>query len=145
MRSHWDERFIQLARLVATWSKDPSTRVGAAIVRPDKTVVSLGYNGFPRNTLDHPAMLDDRPTKMRRTVHAELNAILSAGEPLGGCTLYVSPLFPCANCAGAIIQSGITRVVYDMPDEVPERWRDEFREATSLFVEAGVVAERFGE
>lgn len=134
----WDERFMGLARHVSGWSKDPSTKVGAAIVRPDRTIVSVGYNGFPRGTDDYHQALNDRETKLRRTVHAEVNAILTAGEKLHGCTLYVTPLHPCATCAGIIIQSGIKRVVAKFTDKPDPRWADEMKVATRMFKEAGV-------
>src|SRR5450759_3287372 len=76
----WDRRFIELARFVADWSKDPSTKVGAVIVRPDRTVAALGYNGFPRGVLDHSERYDHRPTKYEMVVHAELNSILNTRE-----------------------------------------------------------------
>jgi dCMP deaminase len=133
----WDERFLSLAEFVSNWSKDPSTRVGAVIVRPDRTIVSVGYNGFPRGCDDAIALRLDRPLKYMRTVHAELNAILSAGEVLTGCTIYVSPLHPCATCTGAIIQSGIARIVAFMPSE-PDRWSEEFKAARQMCVEAGI-------
>lgn len=137
----WDERFILLARHIADWSKDPGTKVGAVIVRPDRTVASVGYNGLPRNVEDTPARLE-RPLKYHLTVHAEINAILSAGENLQNYVLYVAPLFPCSNCAAAIIQTGISRIVFDAPDEQPPQWRDSFRLAAELFQEAGVRVER---
>lgn len=130
----WDDFFLGLAEYVATASKDPSTKVGAAIVRPDRTIASLGYNGFPRGVDDTYL---DREHKLLRTVHAEMNAILSAREPLHGCTLYVSPLFPCANCAAAIIQSGITAVVARMGTLRPE-WQTSFDAAADIFSQAGV-------
>jgi dCMP deaminase len=135
--SHWDGRFLSLAHLVGTWSKDPSTKVGACIVRPDRTIAAVGYNGFPRGTKDDPALLVDRDVKYLRTVHAEMNAILSAHEPVRGYTLYVTPLYPCANCASVIIQAGIARVVALMPD-LPERWADNMKVAQGMFSEAGV-------
>ena len=98
----WDERFFALADMVGSWSKDPSTKVGAVIIRPDRTIASVGYNGFPRGVYDGPEIYEDRPRKLLRTVHAEANAILSAREPLHGYTLYVTPLHPCANCSGLI-------------------------------------------
>jgi len=66
----WDRRFLEMAGLVASWSKDPSTQVGAVIVRPNKTIVSVGYNGFPRAVRDDQSLYQDRPTKLMRTVHA---------------------------------------------------------------------------
>jgi dCMP deaminase len=134
----WDHRYLQLAAIVATWSKDPSTKVGAVIVRPNRTVVSLGYNGFPRSVRDDGALYNDRPTKLLRTVHAEANAILTAGQSVKGCTIYVSPLHPCATCAGIIIQSGISRVVAYMPSK-PLAWEQSFAAAQEMFDEARVV------
>ena len=112
----WNEYFMGLAHLSALRSKDPNTQVGACIVDQDKKVVSIGYNGMPRgcNDEDFPweregGFLD---TKYAYVVHAELNAILNSPRPVTGCTLYVS-LFPCNECAKAIIQSGIRKIVYE--------------------------------
>lgn len=135
----WDQRFLDLAKLVGTWSKDPSTRVGCAIIRPDRTVASVGYNGFPRGVIDDGYRLHDRPTKYAFTVHAEVNAITAAREVLHDCAIYTDPFPPCSNCAGAIIQAGITRVVApDATAEQKERWGDSFAHATKMFSEAGV-------
>ncbi|NCC55306.1 MAG: dCMP deaminase family protein [Erysipelotrichia bacterium] len=112
----WDEYFMGLAHLSALRSKDPSTQVGACIVSADKKVVGIGYNGLPRGCDD-----DEFPwvregtflnTKYPFVVHAELNAILNSNQDLRGCSLYVS-LFPCNECAKAIIQAGIKRIVYE--------------------------------
>jgi dCMP deaminase len=132
----WDRRFLDLAHHVAQWSKDPSTQVGAVIVRPDKTIASLGYNGIPRGVEDRAERLNDRPTKYSMTLHAEANAILSAHEPVRGYTLYVSPLHPCSNCAALIIQAGISRVVTKRGDV--DRWSESFATARTMFGEAGV-------
>jgi dCMP deaminase len=135
----WDQRFLDLATLVGSWSKDPSTRVGCAIIRPDRTVASVGYNGFPRGVIDAGYRLHDRPTKYAFSVHAEVNAITAAREALHGCTIYTIPFPPCSTCAGAIIQSGITRVVApDATDEQKERWGDSLAHANRMFVEARV-------
>jgi dCMP deaminase len=138
----WDRRFLDLAHHIAGWSKDPSTKVGAVIVRPDYTIASQGYNGFPRGVDDSLPIYEDRPLKLLRTVHAELNAILSAREPLHGCTVYVTPLCPCANCAAAIIQAGITRVVYRMGQLRPE-WAASFGVTEQMFNEANITANRY--
>ncbi|MBQ6221148.1 MAG: dCMP deaminase family protein [Solobacterium sp.] len=112
----WDEYFMGLAHLSALRSKDPSTQVGAAIVDENHRVVSVGYNGFPRGCDDDEFPWDREGgmlvTKYAYVVHAELNAILNSPRPVRGCTLYVS-LFPCNECAKAIIQSGITKIVYE--------------------------------
>jgi dCMP deaminase len=135
----WHERFLSMAELVGSWSKDPSTKVGAVIVRPDRTIASLGYNGFPRGVKDE---YQDRDHKLLRTVHAEMNAILSAREPVKGYTLYVSPLFPCANCAAAIVQSGVSAVVARMGALRPE-WQTSFDAAADLLAQAGVSVELY--
>lgn len=137
----WTTRFLAVARVVAGWSKDPGHRVGAVIVRPNRTIVSVGYNGFPRGTDDYHQLLNDRDTKLKRTVHAEVNAIITAGEKLDGCTLYVTPLYPCASCAGIIIQSGVRRVVAEMANDVPDRWAEDFKAAARMFKEAGIDVE----
>jgi len=138
--SDWDNRFFELAELVGSWSKDPSTKVGAVIVRPDRTIASVGYNGFPRGVDDSPEIYADRPKKYLRVVHAEANAILSAGEPLHGYTLYVTPLHPCATCSGLIIQSGISVVNYAMSEQNTRNaaWTDHFNVMTEMFLEAGI-------
>jgi dCMP deaminase len=127
--------FLGLAQYVAQRSKDPSTRVGAVIVRPDRTVASMGYNGFPRGVGDDPVRYRDRGTKYLMVVHAEQNALLTAREPLHGYTCYTT-LHPCGNCAGAIIQSGIKRVVCFGAHN--PRLVDSFRAARTMFKEAGV-------
>lgn len=112
----WDQYFMAMAHLAAFRSKDPNTQVGACIVNPQKRVVGLGYNGFPRGCQDdcYPWERegDFLDTKYPYVVHAELNAILNSIQNLAGCTIYVS-LFPCHECAKAIIQSGISRVIYE--------------------------------
>ena len=129
---HWHHRFIDLARHVATWSRDPSTQVGAVIVRPDRTIASVGFNGFPRGVYDAPARYADRPTKYSMVVHAEANAILNAHGPVAGCTLY-STLMTCNECAKLIIQSGIRNVVAPAP--APARQQEV---ALTMYGEAGV-------
>jgi dCMP deaminase len=130
-----------LATLVATWSKDPSTGVGAVIVDTKNRVVSLGFNGFPRCVVDSDEMLFDRDEKLRRTIHAEENALLFASRPVEGCTIYVTHP-PCARCAAKIVQAGIARVVAQIPDELfSGRWEDDMRSASAMFAEAGVMFE----
>lgn len=113
----WDEYFMGISLLASMRSKDPSTQVGACIVSDDNKIISVGYNGFPRGCSD-----DDFPwersaensndTKYPFVCHAELNAILNAGgQNLVGARIFVA-LFPCNECAKAIIQSGIKEVIY---------------------------------
>ena len=129
---------LDMADLVARRSRDPGRKVGAVIVRPDKTIAACGYNGFPRGVDDNVEFYNDKSTKLRRTVHAELNAILTAREPLHGYTIYVSPLHPCSQCAAAIIQSGISTVIARIGSNGGESWKDSFDEASRLFNEANV-------
>lgn len=137
--SHWDDRGLELAALVASWSRDPSTRCGCAIFRPDKTVASIGFNGFPRRVIDAPDRYEDRTTKYEMVVHAEANAILAAHSRLDGCTAYVYPLPPCSSCAGMLIQAGVARVVAPEPsDDLVARWGSSLRIARVMLGEAGV-------
>lgn len=136
--SKWTTRFLDMAALVASWSKDPGTKVGAAIVDDKQRVVSVGFNGFPRGVIDRSV---SRDTKLARTIHAEANAILFANRPLAGCTLYVTHP-PCSHCSALIVQSGIEKVVYKEPDaDFMERWGDSVTESAAMFGEAGVVLE----
>lgn len=140
----WDGRLLGLAETVASWSKDPGTRVGCVITRPDKTIASLGFNGFPRGVHDNPSRAnEDRNWKLSRTIHAEENAVLSAHERMTGCTAYVYPLPPCAHCVAVLIQAGVTRIVFslDTVDESSE-WFESHEEGRRMCNEAGVVLEQ---
>ena len=135
----WDTRMLDLADHVACWSRDPSTQVGVVIVRPDNTVASMGFNGFPRGVNDDPARYEDKAIKYPMVVHAEANAITTAREPLHGYTLYGN-LAPCCDCTGLLIQAGIKRVVTPPPTlEVFERWKDSMDMAATMMQEAGVM------
>ena len=133
----WEYRFLDLARHVAQWSKDPSTQCGAVIVRPDKTIASVGFNGLPRGVEDNPERLLDRDKKLQYIVHAEANAILTAHEQLRDYAIYVWPFQPCCHCAAAIIQSGIKEVY--CPNALVVRWTDSFEVARKMFCEADVM------
>ncbi len=111
---NWDEYFMGVSLLAAKRSKDPNTQVGACIVDENNIILSTGYNGFPFGCSDddYPWEREGENTKYKYVVHAELNAILNAnGKSLKGARIYVD-LFPCNECAKAIIQSGISEVVY---------------------------------
>ncbi len=139
MLDKWDRRFMDLANFVASWSKDPSTQVGAVIANPKtKRVVSMGFNGFPSGVEDLEQRLEKREVKYEMIVHAEQNALLFAGPAAEGCTLYVTPLPPCARCGVIIIQAGIKRVVSPMPDKSKEPWKTQSEISEQMFLEAGV-------
>lgn len=135
----WDDYFMSVALLSAKRSKDPSTQVGACIVNGSNVIESIGYNGLPKGCSD-----DEFPwekdgdvlnTKYPFVVHAELNAILNArGKDLSNCKIYVA-LFPCNECAKAIIQTGITEVVY-LSDKYAET--DAVKASKRMFNSAGV-------
>lgn len=133
----WDGRFIELAQHVASWSKDPKCKVGAVLVSPDKHQIVPGYNGFPRGVKDYDTRLEDKYTKNTLTVHAELNAILNARQSVAGWTLYCTKAI-CADCAKAIIQAGITKVVSPAtPDS--SSWAASCRVGATIMDEAQIV------
>jgi dCMP deaminase len=135
----WDLRFLDLARKISTWSKDPSTQVGAIAVR-NKRILATGYNGFPRGVADLPGRLLDREEKLLRIVHAEANIVAQAaqnGISLDQASIYVWPFLPCSNCCSLLIQSGITKVIAPhIP--IPDRWAHNFNLSKSMFSEAKV-------
>lgn len=131
---------MELAKLVASWSKDGSTKVGAVIVDEQRRIVSTGYNGPPQGVKDE---YTDRTQKLRRTLHAETNALAFAQRNVRGCTIYVTHP-PCSQCAAQIIQHGIRKVVFDLPTyNFLTRWGDDYKESLAMFSEVGVeVAHR---
>ena len=136
-QERWDRDYLALARFWAEQkSKDPSTRVGAVLVSEDGLREYLGYNGFPRGVHDTAERYENREEKYQFVVHAELNAILKAGLDARGGTLYVWPLFTCNECAKAVIQAGIRRVV--TPTACVERWAEANEIAQQMYGEAGV-------
>ncbi len=135
----WDRRFLAMAALVASWSKDPSTQVGAVAVR-ERRILATGYNGLPKGVADLPERLEQRELKYAMVAHAEANCITHAAEAgvsLRDSSIYVWPFHPCGSCAGLLINSGIRRVVIPQL-ETPERWAFNFSLAATMFQEAGV-------
>lgn len=130
----WREHFMSMAKLCSSMSKDPSTKVGAVIVRPDKTVASTGFNGYPRGVKDDD--YQNRERKYQRIIHAEMNAILTARERLDGYSLFVWPLPPCDRCIPHIIQAGI-QTLY-VPKDFDPRWEKPCLEAQAMAFEAGI-------
>jgi len=118
-------RFLEMSKQVATWSKDPSTQVGALLVTADKNVVALGYNGFPRGMDDDPTHYLDREFKYKHILHAETNACLNALS--SGSRIQESVLFvthpPCTHCTGVIKQAGVVACIFPTPsDDFLSRW-----------------------
>ncbi|MAZ23781.1 MAG: dCMP deaminase family protein [Candidatus Thermoplasmatota archaeon] len=140
MSDKWDNRFIELAKHISTWSKDPSTKVGCVVVGEDREIRSTGFNGFPRGIEDDSSRLSDRSQKYPLICHAEENAIMHAariGVSLKGSMAYVTwP--PCSRCTRSLIQAGIEEVVFPADLSIPERWNEDFDIAMSMMKEAGV-------
>lgn len=150
----WDIRFLQVAELVSSWSKDPSTKCGAVITRHEwdfrtnkwvkaPYIVSTGYNGFPAGCDDHEDIYARRELKLARVVHAEQNAIIAAKQDLTNCTIYTWPsgIGPsCDRCSAHIIQAGITRVVHLYSEEgtFNERWAEANQRGLDMYKEACV-------
>lgn len=136
----WDKRFLRLAREVSTWSRDPSSKIGAVAVSTMGSPLALSYNGFPRGIEDTPFRLNDRPTKYSLVCHAESNLIFNAchaGVSLKGCSVYVHGLPVCSECAKGLIQVGVDRVVMTaLP--ASEKWAESFKLTEQMFKEAGV-------
>jgi dCMP deaminase len=140
----WDRRFLELAKHISTWSRDPSTQIGVVLVNDLKQVVGMGFNGFPRGVHDDPERYADRQVKYSMVVHAEVNAIIQAGHAARGSTLYIYPGFSlppiCAECCKVAIQAGVAGIVGYLPDETDERvkrWKDSIAVSRTMWGEAG--------
>ena len=138
----WGTKYTNLAKHISTWSKDPSTQVGAIVVGGDGQILSQGFNGFPRGIKDSDERLNNRERKYELVVHAEMNAIYNAsltGVSLRDSTLYVYGLPICNECAKGIIQVGIKKVVAMRPKEYNSDWDKSNKNAEALFREAEVM------
>jgi dCMP deaminase len=140
MPSNWDQRFWDLAKFVAEWSKDPNAKVGA-VIATQRGAVGLGYNGFPKGVEDSADRLDDGDVKLDMIVHAEQNALLIAGQSAQGADIFVRGKPVCARCAGLIIQAGIRRVVAMDPTVIGDdsKWRKTGMRAVEMLNEARVI------
>ena len=138
-----DKRLLGLAQYIGGWSKDQSRKVGAVIADSKGGVRAIGYNGLPRGADEEHESRHHAPDKYLWTEHAERNAIFEAGRmgaQIDGCTMYL-PWFPCMDCARAIVQAGIVRLVAIEPDTLDPRWGGHFEVAIQLFREAGIEIE----
>lgn len=140
--SKWDARFMRIAREVSTWSKDPSSKIGAVIVNDERRILATGYNGFPRGIADTVERLNNRDLKYPRIVHGEMNALMNSlysGVSVKDATIYVWGLPVCSECTKSVIQSGIRRVVITYPSLAPEKWYTQWQELSKpMYNEAGV-------
>ncbi len=144
--TNWDLEYLGLAFYIAgRLSKDPSTKVGAVITRPDHSVVSLGVNGFPKNCIDSLELFNNRDLKYPRIIHAEQNAMAFARQDIQNCTIHVAVPSPivctCPQCTAMIIQRGIRRVVFPHinKSDFGDRWgADCRRHSLKMYREVGV-------
>ena len=143
--SNWDTRWSKILVVVSEWSEDRSSKYGALIIDKRQRLLSTGFNGIPEGIRLDPAY-HNRPDKYNYFIHAEINAILNAPLSPAGCTMYLLKL-PCAQCAGAIINSGIVRIKYlknhDMSEAMqvdvgPATWRMSLEDAQGMLSEANV-------
>lgn len=143
----WTLRFLDVAKTVASWSKDPSKKIGAVIVDKQNRIVSTGFNGIPRGILETDERLNNKDIKRSITIHAEENAILFAKRDLTGCKIYIYGLPPCAHCCSMIVQSGITSVGYVIPKEyqVSDFWSDNLKLGYELLKEKGLTVTDFSD
>lgn len=135
------QKYFQLAEHMAqTFSKDPSTKVGALFLAPESLqILTMGYNGFPRNVDESKPERWERPVKYFFASHAESNCIANAcrhGTPLEGCIAVVT-MFPCSTCAKIMIQAGIKTLVTKTPDFTCSRWGEEFKYSYEMLIESG--------
>lgn len=157
----WDRRFLSLAKEVSTWSKDPSTQVGAVLVNKWRRVISTGYNGLPANQPDDPEKLLDRKYKITNIIHAEVNCLNNLTdnpmEIVNGvllvklhelvdiaidCSLYIYPLLPCPNCTKPIIISGVKRVISILPSYGHER-RWNLQTTRNIFIDNNIDVKEY--
>lgn len=140
----WDKRFLQLAHHISAWSKDPSTKCGAVLVRPDRSVASIGFNGFPPGVKDTEERLLDKDFKYRMVRHAEVNCIdFCNDQDKSEYILYIWPpgLVPCTRCSAHVIAHEIRAVVYAESYENTSfigRWQEDNKIAAQMLYEAGV-------
>lgn len=146
----WDRRFLEVAKVVSGWSKDPSSKIGAVVVNDLGQIVGTGFNGFPRGVEDTEERYNDRELKYKLVAHAEFNACIQAGERARGSTLYVYPGWGspcmCTDCTKIAIQSGIKRVVgaiREIDKEKLERWKESLALGQLMCDEAGIKTEQY--
>ena len=133
----WDQRYLEMATLVASWSKDPSSKFGSVIVDNQNRVISIGFNGFAKGFDDNPERLEDRQFKYRHVLHSEENCILNAKQDVTGYKIYVTGV-PCSLCMSRIAQSGLSKVIcYKPTEDYLLRWSIE--EPLQVAKECGII------
>ena len=143
LSNKWDNRYMELAKAVSTWSKDPSKKIGAIAIGSKGQVLAQGFNGFPRGIDDTDERLNDREIKYKYVVHAEMNLIYNAtfnGISLDGSTVYIYGLPLCSECAKGLIQVGVKRIVMsrDSLESADDKWLESFELTMQLLNESGI-------
>lgn len=137
--SKWDIRFLERAMDAARDSKDPSTKVGAALVSQDRTKVLFGYNGFARKMEDRAEWYSNREEKYPRVIHAEMNALILGGIPVDGFTCYTWPMLSCERCFVHLVQAGVSRFVAPKATaHNAARWEPMFEKTRKYAIEMGI-------
>lgn len=138
----WDNRFMDMAKMISTWSKDPSSKIGAVAVNDERRILATGYNGFPKGIADTEERLNNKDEKYPRIVHAEMNALMNAlysGVSLKDATLYVYGLPVCPSCSKCVIQAGVKRVVIPTDKTDKGNWQEVWeQQSLPMFKESGV-------
>lgn len=138
----WHTRFMDMAKMVSTWSKDPSSQIGAVAVNDERRILATGYNGFPKGIADTDERLNDKDQKYPRIIHAEMNALMNAlyaGVSLKDSTLYVYGLPVCPSCTKCIIQAGVKHVVIPATRTDKGNWQQVWEEQSlPMFKESSV-------
>tara|TARA_B110000977_G_scaffold200648_1_gene291960 strand:+ start:138 stop:686 length:549 start_codon:yes stop_codon:yes gene_type:complete len=138
----WHNRFMDMAKLIADWSKDPSSKIGAVAINDDRRILATGYNGFPKGIADTEYRLNTRAEKHTLVVHAEMNALMNAlysGVSLKDATMYVYGLPICPDCAKCVIQAGVKHVVIPTDLTTKGEWQKVWQEKSlPMFKESGV-------
>ena len=143
LSNKWDKRYMELAKVISTWSKDPSKKIGAIAIGSKGQVLAQGFNGFPRGIDDADDRLNDRETKYKYVVHAEMNLIYNAtfnGISLDGSSVYIYGLPLCSECAKGLIQVGVKRIVMnkDSLESADDKWLESFELTMQLLNESGI-------
>jgi len=141
-QTKWNDRFMDMAKMISTWSKDPSSQIGAVAVNDERRVLATGYNGFPKGIDDTWERLNNKKEKYSRIVHAEMNALMNAlysGVSLKDSTLYVYGLPICPECTKCVIQSGVKHVVIPTDKTDKGNWQEVWeQQSLPMFKESGV-------
>lgn len=123
MINKWDYRYLEIAKKVSMWSKDPSTQCGSVIINTENKIVSTGFNGFPKRIVDSSTRYSDRGLKYQLIIHSEINTLLQAKCSVKGFTIYSYPMIPCIRCCVTLIQAGIMKIVTcPLSKELDSRW-----------------------